>query len=230
MLQNEQCIGFKNLRGVGKSLRKSRKSMWAEWGAKRRKIARLGVEWSMIIPSIQIHHAIDGISSECFCQMISKRWQSGVFNRDSIQRLQIVYESKSLSIFLPDAKPTQSIGGVRWFVYSSIDLSFNDLDNVVEDRRWNRDVALYPWCMRYSSDFDRRTAFFFESTPLPWFPDEGGLMDGYQPANEFQFFWPQPVGGIEVELIRSFLRESFSWNKFGRVSRQINQPFERIIW
>src|ERR1700709_2837186 len=201
MLQNEQCIGFKNLRGVGKSLRKSRKSMWAEWGAKRRKIARLGVEWSMIIPSIQIHHAIDGISSECFCQMISKWWQSGVFNRDSIQGLQIVYESKRLSIFLHDAKPTRSIGGVRWFVYSSIDLPFNDLDNVVENRRRDRDVAYNPGGVRHGADFDRREAFFFESTSLPWFPDEGGLLDEFQPANEFQFFPPQPVSGIEIELI-----------------------------
>ena len=52
--------------------------------------------------------------------------------------------------------------------------------------------------MGYGRNFDRRKISFFKTTTLGWNPSESHLMLRNDPADKFDFVWPEPVSGVEI--------------------------------
>jgi hypothetical protein len=85
-------------------------------------------------------------------------------------------ESQRLSVLLDDAKPTRTICSIGGFIYSSLNLVLDYLDNFIVDCGRDRDVALHPWRMRDSGDPDWREVFLLKLTALASIPYECKLM------------------------------------------------------
>jgi len=138
-------------------------------------------------------------------------------------------ESQGLSVLLDNTKPPGSVCRVRRFVYSTLNLVLDNLDNFVVDCGGNRDIPLYPWGMRNSGDPDRREILLLKPTTFTGIPDECELVRADDPLQQLQFFGPKPLRRVEVKCVRAFLGITDSRSEFRRVDREVEKTFEWII-
>jgi len=130
-------------------------------------------------------------------------------------------ESQGLSVLLDNTKPPGTVCRVRRFVYSTLNLVLDNLHNFVVNGGRDRDIPLYPWGMRNSSDSDRREILLLEPTAFTGIPDECELVRADDPLQQLQFFGPKPLRRVKVECVRSFLRITDSGSEFRRVDGKV---------
>jgi len=138
-------------------------------------------------------------------------------------------ESQGLSVLLDNTKPPGTVCCVRRFVYSTLNLVLDNLHNFVVNGGRDRDIPLYPWSMRNSGDSDRREILLLKPTAFTGIPYECELVRTDNPLQQLQFFGPKPLGRVEVECVRSFLRITDSGSEFRRVDGEVEKTFEWII-
>src|SRR5215510_5452235 len=104
--------------------------------------------------------------------MFGNRGNSGMLNRDFVERFERMYWTKTFSIFLEDAKPFGSVGGVGALVDACIDFAFDNSADFFVDawRYWN--ILFDPRCMRHNWNFNGRKEISAEFSSFRVFPCE----------------------------------------------------------
>ena len=99
-----------------------------------------------------------------------------MLDRDLVERLETVNQSKCLAVFLHDAKPSGTIRRIRWFINTCFDLPLDDCADIFEDAGWNRDVSFDPGGMWNDRELDRGEEISSKVASFVFMRREAGFM------------------------------------------------------
>jgi len=89
-----------------------------------------------------------------------------MLNSDCVEWFETVNDTKCLTAFLEDCKPSQSIGRVRRLIYSGVDFDVNKSAHFIINPRWDRHVLKNPGLVFNDGHDDQREEVFSKATTL----------------------------------------------------------------
>lgn len=140
--------------------------------------------------------------------MFGRIWDGRVADRHTVEWLKVVDKPKRLAIFLDDAEPSGTIGRVRRLINSGRNLIFDNLNNLVEDSRRNRDIFHDPGDVFDGRDENGSEVFGVERAFFGFVPGENVLVFPKNPEHKITFGREQEMCAIEYEVVVALLGET----------------------
>jgi hypothetical protein len=111
---------------------------------------------ALVIGNKQIKAGITGTGSEGFYQLFRYRWDGDISNGDSVEWMEVMYDTEEASVTFDYAEPPGTISGIGRFIRTGCYFVTDDSDKLIVETRRDGDILVDPRRMQDGWDVNWR--------------------------------------------------------------------------